>query len=72
MKKRYAVEKLPIGVLSFEREKRDIVRQTWGKQKHADVFFLLGKSNGEWPIEEFEEHMDLILIDMPEGYGQVI
>ena len=62
---------LPIGVLSGYRSKRNQVRATWGKASGSAVFFLVARKEGQWPLAEFDEFQDMILLDLPEVYSQL-
>ena len=60
----------PIGVLSYKKERRDLVRNTWAFGQ-AGVFFFVGKRDGVWPIDEFYYLKDLVLVDIEEEYQGV-
>ena len=56
-----------VGILSYKKEKRDILRnymQNWGTSN----YFVIGKKNGFYDETEFEEYGDIILIDEEERY----
>mmetsp|Transcript_712 Transcript_712/g.872 ORF Transcript_712/g.872 Transcript_712/m.872 type:complete len:695 (+) Transcript_712:226-2310(+) len=65
-----------IGVLSSpgNANRRNTIRRTWALnsefRKQKNVFFLVGKENGRWPVEEALVHSDVILIDIREAYNE--
>ena len=61
---------MPIGILSGYGEKRQQVRDTWGKDQC--VFFIVGKKNGVWPKEEALREKDMLLVDMEEQYSVIL
>eukprot|EP00511_Aplanochytrium_stocchinoi_P010968 CAMPEP_0204873162 /NCGR_PEP_ID=MMETSP1348-20121228/39874_1 /ASSEMBLY_ACC=CAM_ASM_000700 /TAXON_ID=215587 /ORGANISM="Aplanochytrium stocchinoi, Strain GSBS06" /LENGTH=668 /DNA_ID=CAMNT_0052028347 /DNA_START=253 /DNA_END=2259 /DNA_ORIENTATION=+ len=68
---------LVIGVLSGpgNSARRDDVRKTWAKnflgRKENNIFFLVAREDGEWPMEEAIVFSDIIFLDIEEAYNTV-
>lgn len=54
-----------VGVLSYDANKRQLIRNFY---KDETIYFIVGKKNGKFYMDEFNKYQDMILIDKEESY----
>ena len=54
-----------VGVLSYDAKKRQLIRNFY---KDETIYFIVGKKDGKFNMDEFNKYKDMILIDKEESY----
>jgi hypothetical protein len=63
-----AASRILTGVLSYERNKRDTVRNTWARNHDKQVWFVVAGTNWSTIEHEFMEQQDLLWVNVSESY----
>ncbi len=53
-----------VGILSYDKKKRQLIRDKFDE----NIYFIVGKQNGNFDKDEFEKYNDIIVLDEEESY----